>query len=223
MEKEFIRQDSSKLAEFLKGINDTIFRSNEVIRLFNENQSFKQIETTQELVSLLSDPVQFYDDILLRNIAHDDRLQVNMTALATLYNVPRDKYLIGLGMTPEQAATCRSCGGEKQALPEIKTLSIDQFNKFSRFLILKAGSLCRNENAIDKHIDSFNVYASTADQIAVLNHWNALVSILNEHSSRYRLGPQQTDQICKTLKLQQLDRKFIINDMALSEEIKYLK
>lgn len=224
MEKILIRRDGGAEAKFLKAVDDTVKKGNELIELFNSTQDFKRIDTLEEAVGLISDPLEYYDQVLIDNISHDKRLQVNMNSLAELYNIPRKEFLMGIGIPEDQVAKCQTCGGgPEKVLPKLKTLSLRQYTEYSQFLLFKNGDFVINTQAVEDHSESFNIYASAPGQIEVYNHYKSLTETLNKAIEFHKLGPVKIEQLANMFGFQILGNKLLINELTLAETIKYIK
>ncbi len=101
--------------------------------------------------------------------------------------------------------------------------SVAEYNRFAEYLVFVNGTFQLNNKVINEYCDTFNIYAETPEQIALYNHWQSVCDLLNIHNKKYPLGGTNMDQICKALKLQQVNDKFLVNQIALSEQIKYIR
>jgi len=222
MNKRLIRKDTGAESQFMTGLNDTVYRGNQLIRLFNDSQSFKKIESMISFSALVADPVSYYNSILTDNIEHDTRLNVNPQRLAELYGIPRYEYLLALGMTKEQASKCQSCE-PKDITIKLKVLSENQLNEFSKFLFFKSGKLEVNNNAVEQHRDSFNIYADSPETLQIIEHYEKLCDSLNSAIEYHKLGTNSMDTLARMFGLQILDFKLIPNYYTLSEQVKNMK
>ncbi len=183
-ERIFIRRDRGAETQFLQAVEDTVKKGNELIRLFNSKQSFVKIGTLEEALSLIADPIGFYDQALIDNIKHDRGAPVRIS---------------------------RS-----------KTLSLEQYSTYSKYVEFARGGFSKNSQAIEEHSDSFNIYASTPAQKEVYSHYTNLVNTLNEAIGYHELGLGQIQQLAGMFKLLVLDTKLVLNDIELSQTIKYM-
>lgn len=222
MERILIRHDYSAEQEFMKGLNSVVSRGKELIRLFNNYQPFKSIKMMQDFVALLSDPVNYYDSILIDNVQHDSRLSVNAQKLADLYSIPRTEYLLGLGMTKDQASKCQSCKDQDDMPIKLKVLDMNEYISYSKFLGFKNGELLVNAVTVEKLSNEFDVYASNKKSVDLVKHYKELCKVLNDAIKYHKLGPVQVQALAKMFNFQILDNQLVLNELFLAEKIKYL-
>lgn len=224
-EKILIRRDSGAERKFLTFVQETVDKGNSLIELLNSSQNFMRITTMDEVASLIENPLAYYDGILAGNITHDERLEVNMKSLAELYNIPRSKYLEGLGLPEDQVANCSTCGTgpERVILKKKKVLSYGQFKDHYPFILLENGTLIINKSNVEAYSDLFNCYASTPAQIELVTYYKTLAKTLNEAIEYHKLSISNIQGLAKMFNFLILDNQLILNDIYIADTIKYLE
>jgi len=226
-DKILIYEDKGRRANFLKAVSEVRDKANELIQLYNDKQPWGRITTIEDFEDLYSDPLALFDKTLFANIdikAIGGAIP-DPKVLAELFKIDRPGFLSALGyaVTSKNDDDCPGCKKSAQTIKVQRVRTSSEFYQYAEFLYFINGTFVLNDEAIKQHADSFNVYASMPQQREIYDHWRGLVEILNCHAVKYSLGQTDKDHICKALKLLQVNGKFLINDMALSEQIKYLK
>lgn len=223
--KILIYSDSGKRNEFIKSVNDTMQKANNLIQLFNSHQDFRKIETLQDFEALHADPLGVFDKTILQNIdiSAKGNKQPDPSVLSALFQIDRPGYMAAVGQSEPINADCPDCAKKTQTIKVSRIKNNAEYNLYAEYLFFINGLFCLNNKAINEHCDIFNIYAESPDQISLLKHWLEVCKVLNDHNKKYPMGLSNMDQVCRALKLQQLNGTFVINHMALSEQIKYLK
>ena len=227
-DKIFIYSEAGKKQQFIKDVTDTLNQANDLIQKFNSFQDFRRIETLADFEKLYSDPLAMFDKTILENT--DIKTKANLTpeiaTLCTLFQIDRPGYMAAIGQSEPLKDDCPDCKKKTQSIKVKNVRSNAEYNKYAEFLLFINGLFQLNNSAVNELCDKFNIYAETPEQITLYNEWQSLCNILNHHDKRYTISPSGKDQISKALKLLLSEGmsggRFIINNMALSEQIKYL-
>jgi hypothetical protein len=225
--KILIYEDKGQKANFLKTVNDVRDKANQLISLYNEKQPWGKINTLEDFETLYNDPLTLFDRTLLANIdikAMGGRLP-DPAVLSDLFHIDRTGFMEELGITgrANNEDDCPNCKKSAQTVKVRRIKEVAEFSEYAMFLYFINGTFVLNDDAIKQASDYFNVYADNPETIALYDHWQTLCKVLNQHDKKYPLSSSYRDQICKAFHLLQLNGKFIINDIELSEQIKYMK
>ncbi len=225
-ERILIYEDKGKKTDFVKSVNNSMQKANELIQNFNEFQDFKLITTLEDFENLYSDPLGEFDKTIVDNIdikAKGDKTP-DPAVLSALFQIDRPGYMTAIGQSVfVKDADCPDCAKKAQTIKVKNIRSNAEFYSYAEYLFFINGSFQLNSNAINEHCDKFNIYAESPEQIALYNHWQGLCDTLNSHNKKYPVGNTAFEAICKTFKLLQLNGMFIVNSMELSQQIKYLR
>lgn len=224
MKRQLIYTDKGKQADFQKQVNFVMFKSNDLIRIFNDNQPFIKIKTRNEAESLILGNIDFYDSIVLQNIKlPKNNLEVNISKLSELYSIPRSEFLKSIGLSPDYVSGCDTCKPSKTVkLKGENIISLDQYNSYSEFLIWGNGFFDLNNSAIELKKQSFCIYIENENQSEYYNHCVNLAKVLNEEIRINKLGTEKINQLANITGLQILNNALVLNDFKLSETIKYI-
>lgn len=228
-ERILIYEDKGKKTDFIKSVNNAMQKANDLIQTYNEFQSWEVITTIQAFESLYSDPLGEFDKTLLANIdiKAKGNKQPDPSVLSALFQIDRPGFMEATGQSePIKDADCPDCQKKTQSIKVKNIKSNAEFYQYAEFLLFINGSFQLNNKAIIEHCDIFNIYAESPEQIALFNHWQGLCDTLNTHNKKYPIGGADVDRIAKVLKLQLSNGSsgnFVINNISLSEQIKYLK
>lgn len=218
---KLIYKDSGAANTFTRNLSAAVTKANDLIELFNTHQPFATIESMMSFAALVHDPVGYYDSVLTDNIQHDSRFAVDPGKLAELYNIPRQQYLVGLGMTQQQASKCHNCNGEKDITIKLKVLTPDQYSEFVKYFTFAQGRIQVNSEKVEQHKDTFNVYADNHEAVALVEHYESLCNVLNDALDYHKAGGQSNLQaLARMFGFQVLDNRLVVNYYALSQQIK---
>jgi hypothetical protein len=225
MKRELIYTSKGKQTDFQKQVNFVMFKSNDLIRIFNENQPFEKIKARDEAESLILGNIEFFDSIILQSIKlPKNNLEINVLKLCELYSIPRGEFCRLIGLSPDHVSGCATCNTSKTVkLKGENIISFDQYNSYSEFLTWGNGFFDLNNSAIEKHKETFCIYIENKNQSEYYNHFVNLAKVLNSHIELAKLGNEQINNLSKITGLQILDNKLVLNNMKLSETIKYMK
>jgi hypothetical protein len=203
-----------------------LFKSNDLIRIFNENQPFTKIKTRNEAESLILGTIDYYDSYILGKIKLPaNNLPVNVLKLCELYSIPRADFLKSIGLNPDHVSDCDTCKPSKTIkLNGENIISADQYNSFSEFLIWGNGFFDLDNSAIESKKQSFCTYIENEKQAEYYNQFVNLAKILNSHIDKGLTGPATIQEISKLLNLRFVENKVFLNDefmLSVIMKIKY--
>lgn len=223
-----ILSESGKKSDFIKACTSVKDKGNELIDLFNQVQPWSRIETLKDFERLYDDPLKMLDQTLSENI--DLKVSGNRLPqpgpLANLLGIDRAGYMATLGISePMDIDDCPTCNKKTQTVKVNRVKQIAEFYSYAEYLYFINGTFELNNSAIDQHCQELNVYAESDEQLKLYFYWDELVKTLNLHDKKYPLSGSEKDHLVKIFKLQLSNGstgKFVINNIQLSEQIKYL-
>lgn len=219
-----IYTDRHKIAEFERSVNETIEASNSLIRIFEEFQPFMRINSVMDFETLVDDPGALYDHLLTTNVQFNATagMKVDPGQLAKLFNLDRENFLNVTAGKPIKIENCAPCGRVK--IKQGKAcISPERFNAYKEYMIFEEGEFAKDVQAVEAKAKDFDVYATTEQQIKVVDHYNALVSILNSHDAMFPLAGPDKETLTRIFGLH-IERppyvgKFLINSEHLRNSI----
>jgi hypothetical protein len=227
-DKILIYLDRGKKAEFIKSCNAVKDAANKLIQDYNSYQDFAVISTLEQFENLYSDPLSEFDKTVLENtdIKAKGNKQPDPETLCKLFQIDRPGYMAAIGISePLKDADCPDCAKKAQTVKVNRIKNNAVFYQYSEYFYFIEGSFILNDQAVNEHCDSFNIFAETPEQIALYQQWESLCDILNKHDKQYALSTSGKQQIAAALKLQlseAISGKFIIDNMRISEIIRYM-
>lgn len=228
-ERIFIYSETGKKQDFIKSCTATMEQANHLIQTYNSHQDFARIGTLADFEALYSDPLGMFDKTILENIdiKAKGNKQPDPSVLSALFQIDRPGYMAAIGQNVSvKDADCPDCAKRAQTIKVKNIKSNAEFYSYAEFLFFINGSFQLNSNAINEHCDKFSIYAISPEEIALYEHWQGLCDTLNTHNKKYPIGGADVDRIAKALKLrlsQGTSGSFIIDNISLSETIKYMK
>jgi len=226
-----IYDDVHKYRELENAVESVKDSANELIQIFESFQTWQKIETLQDFEKLVSDPVDIFDRLLIINsgidLARTGGKKPKPEVVADLLDVDRPNF-VALIKGEKITDTCKPC----QKIKTIKTgsgvlgyISFDRYREFllwdevtNRFLI--------NENLLSEKRESFQVYASTPEEIKIVEFWNQLAEMLNSLTEKNVCGVDLLDSFVLKLKNSPMfydfnSRKLQIDPQRLYNEIAF--
>jgi len=230
-DKILLYDDQHKFRELENAVESVKDSANELIQIFESFQTWQKIETLQDFEKLVSDPVDIFDRLLIINsgidLARTGGKKPKPEVVADLLDVDRPNF-VALIKGEKITDTCKPC----QKIKTIKTgsgvlgyISFDRYREFllwdevtNRFLI--------NENLLSEKRESFRVYASTPEEIKIVEFWNQLAEMLNSLTEKNVCGVDLLDSFVLKLKNSPMfydfnSRKLQIDPQRLYNEIAF--
>ena len=223
--KVLIYEDSGQKQTFRLACETTAAQANDLITVFQAYQDLKEIETIDEFYALVTDPILFYDETLRTGLslqAAGNRTPDPET-LAKLFSYDRPAYVATIRGLPI-TETCEACR-TKTIIRKSKKAALTEprFNAYKNYLSFTTKGFILNEAEIEKHCERFKTFAENEQQIAVVDHYNALVTILNSHDAMFPLAPTDKELLTRIFGLHiehpPYQGRFLINSEHLRNSI----
>ena len=223
--KILIFVDTGAKNQFIANCETTAAQANDLITVFQAYQDLKEIETIDEFYALVTDPILFYDETLRTGLslqAAGNRTPDPET-LAKLFSYDRPAYVATIRGLPI-TETCEGCR-TKTIIRKSKKAALTEprFTAYRSYLTFTPSGFVLNEAEIEKHCERFKTFAENEQQIAVVDHYNALVTILNSHDAMFPLAPTDKELLTRIFGLHiehpPYVGKFLINSEHLRNQI----
>jgi hypothetical protein len=204
MKTKMIFKDVRAETSFLNGVETARDRALELIDIFNSMQDWERIDSLETFISLVTDPELYYDRVLIRNLNAKDigNAKPNPDYLARMYDIPRQSYINMIRGVFIEDPGCEPCHKVKKIRKGKPVIAMYEFERYREFLLFSSGSFTVNEDAIAEHSKSFETWATTADQLERVDHWESMIKMLNTHSELYPFSSVAKQAIAKGLGLQ---------------------
>lgn len=197
MEQILINERKHKCADLQRQVETTVRRCQDLIDAFHAFQDWKQIETIEDFIQLISDPAKYFDEVLLSNVdlKSTGNRRPDPGHVAKIFDIDRNSWLnLVAGVTIK--TDCEPC--KKIKIRKGQTaISLSEFSSSSKYLFFDSGKFYLNQEAIDATKETFKVYAISPEQIRIVKHYRDLVTVINDH---FKLGLCGWDALEKTAK-----------------------
>jgi hypothetical protein len=223
--KILIYEDSGQKQTFRLACETTAAQANDLIGYFEEFQDLRRITTLAEFERLVSDPLEYFDETLRDNV------EMRMTGgrepepstLAKLFGYERDNFnavISGLPVTVD----CQPCKTSRVVRRAGKpAITSTRWSAYKNYLTFTPEGFILNEAEIEKHCERFKTFAENEQQIAVVDHYNTLVTILNSHDAMFPLAPTDKELLTRIFGLHiehpPYQGRFLINSEHLRNSI----
>jgi hypothetical protein len=220
MEQILIYSDFHKSEEFTENVNLTASRCNELINQFETFQPWQKVTTIEHWKELVKSPEMAFDSVLLSNVNINvtGGRKVDPEPLAKLLNIERDNFL-NITSGKSIKTDCTPCNKTKIRAGK-SAISYQEYNNYSQYMNFDEGLFTVNVPEVEKHKETFNIYATTEKQIECYQHWQAIASLLNNHD---RISPIKDKlAVAKGLHLQlskAMTGDFVINEEYVRDQI----
>ena len=222
MDKLLIFQDNGQKQTFLKEVETVKAQAEDLIILFESFQDLSEVATAEEFERLVSDPVGYFDAVLRSNV--DMKMtggrEPEPATLAKLFGYDRENFVKSIEGLPITEG-CKSCKGETIIRKTKAALRDSRWNAYKSYLTFTDGTFILNDEEIEKKAETFKTYATTEQQIKIVDHFNDLAQLLNKHCAEYPVTDRIKETIAQAFSLdlsKGISGDFVVN----SEHIKNL-
>lgn len=224
MNKVLIYEDNGQKQTFRLACETTAAQANDLINVFQAYQNLKKIETIDQFAALVSDPIAYYDEVLRSglNLQTPGNRTPDPETLAKLFSYDRPNYKKSIQGMPI-TETCEGCRTQKIILKPKAALTSARWEAYRDYLTFTPDGFILNDEAIELYCQKFNYYATEPKQLEVVDHYNALVSILNSHDAMFPLAPTDKELLTRIFGLHiehpPYQGRFLINSEHLRNSI----
>jgi len=224
MDKLLIYEDNGQKQTFRLACETTAAQANDLIAVFQTFQDLSTITTVDQFNALVYNPIDYFDEVLRTGLdlqAKGGR-EPEPSVLAKLFGYNREDYVKSIQGMPITSG-CKSCKGENIVRKTRSALTDARWTAYKSFLIFTPSGFVLNDEAIELYCQKFNYYATEPKQMEVVDHYNALVSILNSHDAMFPLAGPDKETLTRIFGLH-IERppyvgKFLINSEHLRNSI----
>lgn len=224
--KILITTDRNGAEALKREITETCEACNTLLSIFHEFQSWERITTVEAFTALVSDPAQYFDEVLFRNVQiNTGGRQANPEVLASLVGIHRPEYLNAVAGLPLTSDDCIPCQRVK-VRPGKTAISKRTFENYAEYLTFTGTEFIMNQTAVEAGMSQFDVYATTEQERGVVNDYAQLVETLNAWDKKYYIPDNAKEQLKKTFGLylsQGSSGHFMTNPEAVIKSIQKLK
>lgn len=224
--KILITHDRSGAEGLKREITETCAACNSLLSIFHEFQSWERITTMAAFTALVSDPGQYFDEVLLRNVKLDTGgRQANPEVLAALVGIHRAEFFNATAGLPLISDDCIPCQRVK-VRPGKTAISKRTFENYAEYLTFTGTEFIVNQTAVEAAMSQFDVYATTEQERGVVNDYAQLVETLNAWDKKYYIPDNAKEQLKKTFGLylsQGSSGHFMMNPEAVIKTIQKFK
>lgn len=225
MNKVLIYEDSGQKQTFRLACETTAAQANDLIGYYETFQDLAVIKTSAEFEQLVADPIGYYDETLRTglNLQTPSNRTPDPETLARLYAYERSNYIAVISGLPvtQDCGPCKSSRIIKRAGKPAITSA--RWEAYRDYLTFTPDGFILNDEAIELYCQKFNYYATEPKQLEVVDHYNALVSILNSHDAMFPLAPTDKELLTRIFGLHiehpPYQGRFLINSEHLRNSI----
>lgn len=198
MDKILIFEDTGAKNQFIANCETTKDQANDLINVFESYQDLAEITTADQFAALVSDPVNYFDDVLKSglNLQTTGNRTPDPETLAKLFSYDRTNFINTIRGLP----TTLDCPGCKTKTIIRKTraaLTEPRFNAYRNYLTFTPEGFELNKAEIEKHCERFKAFAETDQQVKVVELFKSLVDVLNTYDSMFPLAGPDKDTITR--------------------------
>ena len=198
-----IYDDTKKAAEFDAGLNNAVQRCNELIDIWHEFQPFARCSDVATFEQIVTAPGQMFDQLLIDNVqmTANAGLKPSPQQVALLYDIDRMNFYNLVEGKPIKIENCAPCQRAK-VKPGKQAISLAEYRRYAPYMIFSEGEFIVDTAAAADYKKRFVIYATTPQQVAVAEHYDNLVQLLNKHCADYPINNSDKERIAVALNLQ---------------------
>lgn len=217
-----IAYDKKAAADFDAGVTDAVKRCNELINAWDEFMPFLRCDDLATFEQIVTAPGQMFDRLLIDNVrmTANKGLTPSPEQVALLFNIDRLNFYNLVEGKPIKIENCVPCQ-RARLKPGKQAISLSEYKRYSAFMQFSEGEFTVNTAAAGEHKERFTIYATTPQQIAIAEHYDNLVQLLNLHCADYPINNTDKERIARSLNLQ-LSEGISGNFLVNSEHVKNL-
>ena len=225
MDKILIFEDNGAKNQFIANCETTKDQANDLITVFESYQDLAEITTIDQFDALVSDPIAYYDEVLRSglNLQTPGNRTPDPETLAKLFSYDRPNYKKSIQGMPITSTDCEGCKTKKIIRKTKAAITSARWEAYRDFLTFTPDGFILNDEAIELYCQKFNYYATEPKQLEVVDHYNALVSILNSHDAMFPLAPTDKELLTRIFGLHiehpPYQGRFLINSEHLRNSI----
>ena len=225
MDKILIFEDTGAKNQFIANCETTKDQANDLINVFESYQDLSTITTVDQFNALVYNPIDYFDEVLRTGLdlqAKGGR-EPEPSVLAKLFGYQREDYVKSIQGMPVTSTDCEGCKTKKIIRKTKAAITSARWEAYRDFLTFTPSGFKLNEAEIEKHCERFKTFAENEQQIKVVDHYNALVSILNSHDAMFPLAPTDKELLTRIFGLHiehpPYQGRFLINSEHLRNQI----
>ena len=225
MDKILIFEDTGAKNQFIANCETTKDQANDLINVFESYQDLSTITTADQFNALVYNPIDYFDEVLRTGLdlqAKGGR-EPEPSVLAKLFGYQREDYVKSIQGMPVTSTDCEGCKTKKIIRKTKAAITSARWEAYRDFLTFTPSGFKLNEAEIEKHCERFKTFAENEQQIKVVDHYNALVSILNSHDAMFPLAPTDKELLTRIFGLHiehpPYQGRFLINSEHLRNSI----
>jgi len=217
-----IYDDTKKAAEFDAALTNAVNRCNELITLWHEFQPFARCSDVATFEQIAAAPGQLFDQLLIDNVqmTANAGLKPSPEQVARLYDIDRMNFYNLVEGKPIKIENCAPCQRAK-VKPGKQAISLAEYRRYAPYMIFSEGEFIVDTAAAADYKKKFEIYATTPAQVAVVEHYDNLVQLLNKHCADYPINNSDKERIARSFNLY-LSEAISGNFMVNSEHLKNL-
>jgi hypothetical protein len=197
-----IYDDRKGAADFDAALNNAVQRCNELIDIWHEFQPFARCSDVATFEQIAAAPGQMFDQLLIDNVqmTANAGLKPSPQQVALLYDIDRMNFynLVEGKPIKENCAPCQRA----KVKPGKQAISLAEYRRYAPYMIFSEGEFIVDTAAAADYKKKFEIYATTPAQVAVVEHYDNLVQLLNKHCADYPINNSDKERIAVALNLQ---------------------
>jgi hypothetical protein len=143
-----------------------------------------------------------FDQLLIDNVqmTANAGLKPSPQQVALLYDIDRMNFYNLVEGKPiiENCAPCQRA----KVKPGKQAISLAEYRRYAPYMIFSEGEFIVDTAAAADYKKKFEIYATTPAQVAVVEHYDNLVQLLNKHCADYPINNSDKERIAVALNLQ---------------------
>ncbi len=159
--KKLIYENMQAITAHSKQVHSLCSNLNAAIDSFHQYQPFIRIENEDQAMEFVADPIAHYDNVIITETKTKriPGLKIDVSIICQMYNLNRQKFV-----------------------EAVKSIMLAPAQK--HLFVWQDGQFEVNQGALTEDCDQFCTYAETPEQLEILELWESLRDVLNQHIDR---------------------------------------
>lgn len=211
MNKKLIYEHAEGIAREKNYAMQVELNLNKALDVFHSSQSFAKIETEKEAMTFAENPIGYFDQLMIEatNVKPIGSVPLNPESIATMYGISRQSMISSCVAKMPGADTYQSQQYPIRMTPRDRAI-----------INFKDGRFVINQEALEQRIEQNKVYAETPTQLEMLEYWENLCNILNNHIEKGFVNKFEIYKTSRALGLISQNDKFAVDYAKLAHSIK---
>lgn len=222
--KILLNEGKDQALAFQQAVQNVMTRSNELIDAWHKWQDFDQVETYDDFLTLINDPVARMDQLLISSVDINiagGKTKIVPAALAPMLGIDYESWLNLVAGKPIKL-DCEPCRKTKIRKGQ-SVISLQEFKQYEKYLAFQNSRFVVADQAVKEKQETFAVYTTSEQQNELHEFWENACNTLNQLHTKGYFGNTAFINLQKELQNRLMysygDNQLHVNESLLTNEV----